>query len=158
MSSPSPCFTMTRDKLLAGRCSLPGYCYHITICTHRRRPWFGSFEHARIVVQDMKRLHQEQLMMSVAWVLMPDHLHWLFQLGENTELSLVVKLLKGRTAKHLNELRHDQGHVWQKGFHDHAVRKDEDLRGIARYIVANPLRAGLVKRVGDYPWWDAMWL
>ena len=32
------------------------------------------------------------------------------------------------------------------------------LRDVARYIVANPLRAGLVERVGDYPYWDAVWL
>ena len=38
------------------------------------------------------------------------------------------------------------------------VRRDEDLRGLARYIVANPLRAQLVQRIGDYPHWDAMWL
>ncbi|MFV3290267.1 transposase, partial [Pseudomonas sp. NY11955] len=29
---------------------------------------------------------------------------------------------------------------------------------VARYIVANPIRAGLVSRVGDYPHWDAVWL
>jgi hypothetical protein len=29
---------------------------------------------------------------------------------------------------------------------------------MARYVVANPLRAGLVKRLGDYPLWDAIWL
>ncbi|MBL1376414.1 transposase [Zobellella sp. CGMCC 1.18722] len=149
---------MTREKLLAGRCSLPGYCYHITICTYQRWPWFNSFEHARVVVHEMRRLHEEQWVISVAWALMPDHVHWLFQLGERAGLSPVIKLLKGRTARRLNELQNDRGHIWQKGFHDHAVRKDEDLRCMARYIVANPLRAGLVTRLGDYPWWDAMWL
>jgi hypothetical protein len=33
-----------------------------------------------------------------------------------------------------------------------------DLQSVARYIVANPLRAGLVKHLGDYPLWDAIWL
>jgi putative transposase len=46
----------------------------------------------------------------------------------------------------------------KKAFYDHAVRKDEDVQGIARYIVANPLRAGLVKHIGYYPLWDAIWL
>jgi REP element-mobilizing transposase RayT len=48
--------------------------------------------------------------------------------------------------------------VWQKGYHDRAVRREDDLQSIARYVVANPLRAGLVRRVGDYPLWDAVWL
>ncbi|MFM2004374.1 MAG: hypothetical protein RLZZ09_29 [Pseudomonadota bacterium] len=32
------------------------------------------------------------------------------------------------------------------------------MQGIARYNVVNPLRAGLVDRIGDYPHWDAAWL
>ncbi|MGB7814803.1 MAG: hypothetical protein WBL28_00460 [Methylotenera sp.] len=48
--------------------------------------------------------------------------------------------------------------IWQPGFYDHAIRKDEDIVAIARYIIANPIRAGLVKRVGDHPHWDAVWL
>jgi putative transposase len=48
--------------------------------------------------------------------------------------------------------------VWQRGFHDHALRKEEDIVSVARYIVANPVRDGLVRRIGDYPHWDAVWL
>ena len=51
------------------------------------------------------------------------------------------------------------GHVvWQPNYHDHAVRQDEDMRKMARYIVANPLTANLVERLGDYSLWDAVWL
>ena len=46
----------------------------------------------------------------------------------------------------------------QDGYHDHALRQEEDLRAVARYIIANPVRAGLVERIGDYPHWDAAWL
>jgi hypothetical protein len=44
------------------------------------------------------------------------------------------------------------------GFHDHALHRDEDLKNLGLYVVANPLRAGLVKSLGDYPHWDAIWL
>jgi REP element-mobilizing transposase RayT len=47
---------------------------------------------------------------------------------------------------------------WQEGFHDHALRREEDLRDIARYIVLNPVRAGLVRNIREYPLWDAVWL
>ena len=36
--------------------------------------------------------------------------------------------------------------------------KDEDLKSIARYIVANPLRAELAQEIGEYPHWDSIWL
>jgi hypothetical protein len=48
--------------------------------------------------------------------------------------------------------------VWKPGFHDRALRHEDSMVDAARYIVANPLRAGLVERVGDYPFWDAIWL
>jgi REP element-mobilizing transposase RayT len=68
------------------------------------------------------------------------------------KLSDAVRLLKGRSARAM-------GHaVWQANYFDHAVRKDEDIHRMARYIVANPLRANLVERIGDYPLWDAVWL
>lgn len=88
---------------------------------------------------------------TLAFVLMPDHLHWLVQLGDRADIRKVVGRVKSLIARRLDQP------VWQPGFYDHALRKDEDVATVARYIVANPLRAGLVSRLGDYPHWDAIW-
>jgi REP element-mobilizing transposase RayT len=96
---------------------------------------------------------------TLAFVVMPDHFHWLLQLGEETTLSCVVQSMKSFSAHRIVPMIGSEGRkIWQAGFHDHAVRREEDLAGIARYIVANPLRAGLVDAIGDYPLWDALWL
>lgn len=58
----------------------------------------------------------------------------------------------------INQACGTQGALWQSGYHDRAARAEEDLIQIARYIIGNPLRAGLVEHVGDYPLWDAAWL
>ena len=42
--------------------------------------------------------------------------------------------------------------------YDHGLRDGEDIKQLSRYILANPLRAGLVEFAGDYPHWDAVWL
>jgi REP element-mobilizing transposase RayT len=89
---------------------------------------------------------------------MPDHLHWLFQLVDSRSLSTSVNAVKSFSARRINALTGSAGRVWQKGFHDHGIRRDEDLETIARYIVANPVRARLVRRIADYPHWDAIWL
>ena len=83
---------------------------------------------------------------------MPDHLHWLMSLGDAAALSLVVRAVKSLSTREIGRP------VWQRGFHDRALRREADLRQAARYIVANPLHAGIVSRVGEYPHWDAVWL
>ena len=149
---------MPSDDLLRGRVSRTGQIYHIMTTTEGRAPLFRDFTVARLVIAEMRRLEEQNLLHSIAWVLMPDHLHWLLQLNGPMAISTVIKVLKGRSARQLGFLLPDSQPVWQKGFHDHALRREEDVRKVARYIVANPLRAGLVEQIGDYPLWDARWL
>ena len=138
--------------LRKGRVSLPGQAYHITTITLDRRPVFSDFRSARLLINALRAAQTRDEATTLAFVVMPDHLHWLLQLEEGASLSSVVGAVKAVAAHGLGE------RIWQSGFHDHAVRQEEDLANLARYIVANPLRAGLVKRVGDYPHWDAVWL
>ncbi|HZX70641.1 MAG TPA: transposase [Rhodanobacter sp.] len=142
---------MTYNDLRKGRVSQTGLAYHITAATHHRVPHFASFDNGRKVVRVLMGLHAEGRAETLCYVVMPDHLHWLMLLHAG-KLSDAVRLLKGRSARAIGRP------VWQANYFDHAVRTDEDLRTMARYIVANPLRAHLVERIGDYPLWDAVWL
>lgn len=142
---------MTYNNLRLGRFSQPGMAYHITTVTLHREPYFASLANGRKVVQELMALQTDGLAQTLCYVLMPDHLHWLMVLQRGT-LAGAVRLLKGRSARAM-------GHaVWQPNYHDHAVRQDENMRKMARYIVANPLTANLVERLGDYSLWDAVWL
>lgn len=139
-------------NLRSGRYSEQGRIYLVTTVTQNRNPWFHDMNKARCVVTSLKAAQQRGLGETLAYVLMPDHLHWLMTLGELHNLSAVVGGVKSTSA-------HRAGcRIWQSGFHDHAVRCEEDLVKLARYVVANPLRAGLVRKLGDYPHWDAVWL
>ena len=139
-------------NLRKGRVSLPNQAYLVTIITASRQPVFTSFIAARVAVRcfhDKDVVRQAQ---TLAFVVMPDHVHWLLQLEEEGSLSEIVRVYKAKVSLIL------QQRIWQRGFHDHALRDDEDLHDIARYIVANPLRSGLAKSIGEYPHWDAIWL
>jgi REP element-mobilizing transposase RayT len=140
------------NDLRKGRVSLPGQVYHITTITFERRPVFSDLQSARLLIGALQAAQARDEATTLAFVVMPDHLHWLMQLGEGASLSNVVGAVKAVTAHALGQ------RIWQNGFHDHAVRKEEDLAKLARYIIANPVRAGLAQRVGDYPHWDAVWL
>jgi REP element-mobilizing transposase RayT len=142
---------MTYNDLRKGRVSQSGTAYHVTTVTRNRTPHFAALDNGRKVVRELMALQAEGRAETLCYAVMPDHLHWLLVLHEGT-LSEVVKLLKGRSAHAIGQA------VWQANYFDHAVRQDEDLRKMARYIVANPLRAKLVERIGDYSLWDAVWL
>lgn len=83
---------------------------------------------------------------------MPDHLHALIHLGATESLSSIVRRMKCITATAANRIDKRQGPVWMSGFHDRAVRHVDDLDRIARYVLENPLRAGLVADASDYPY------
>jgi len=144
--------------LRVGRYSMGRHVYHVSTSTHLRQPLFADFHAARAVVRclnDRTSLEQSDLL---AWVVMPDHIHLLLQLGESSSLSRLINRLKGSAARAVNLRLGRSGPVWQRAFHDHLLRKEEDLETVGRYIVANPLRAGLVPRISAYPHWDAVWL
>jgi REP element-mobilizing transposase RayT len=144
--------------LQRGRASVPHQTYLVTSATVDRRCFFASFDAgcaaARCFI-DPAILGDASLL---AWVLMPDHAHWLLQLGERDSLDRVVNRVKSASARHANRVLNRCEALWQAAYHDHALRSDEDFRTAARYVVANPLRAGLVERLADYPFWDAVWL
>jgi len=89
---------------------------------------------------------------------MPDHVHWLMQLDGALDLSRCVQKLKSLTVKELRRCGFSNSAIWQRGFHDRALRDEEDLKTVARYVIANPVRAGLVDSIRDYPFWDAAWI
>ncbi|EIC31041.1 MULTISPECIES: REP-associated tyrosine transposase [Methylomicrobium] len=150
---------MPYDDLRKGRFNESSRAYFVTtVLAEREAAYFRDFHCARLAIAQMRNLHDAGAVDSLAWVVMSDHVHWLFRLGETHTLSEIMKAYKARAAHLVNGYLNRQGAVWQKAFYDHALREEEDVRAIARYIVANPLRAGLVENIGDYPHWDAIWL
>jgi REP element-mobilizing transposase RayT len=137
--------TWTRQRA----CRLPttlyeGYVVHIVIVSRERTPVFTSAALASevftLVTMDVQTL---------AACLMPDHLHWLFQV--TNDVSARVSRFKSVSTR--ISWRHGQsGALWQRTFHDRILRDERELLDTARYITENPVRARLVERIADYPY------
>lgn len=150
---------MPYDDLRKGRFNEANRAYFVTcVLANRKLRLFDHLIYARLVIHEMKQLHDDNDVYSMAWVVMPDHVHWLFQLQQEKLLAEVIKAFKARSARKINQRSGSAGSLWQKAYYDHALREEEDVREIARYMVANPLRAGLVNHIGEFPHWDAIWL
>ena len=137
---------MSSSRLQRGRVSAVGAIYILTTVTHRRRPLFETSCHAHAVIEALRHVERSGRSRSHAWVVMPDHVHWLMELKSGT-LATCMNIFKSRSSRLIGGER-----LWQRGYHDHALRREESLMAAALYIVGNPLRAGLAQQAGDYPY------
>lgn len=149
---------MIFNALRRGRFSEANRAYLVTAVTRHRLPVFTELRACRLLIREMRALHEDAVVESIAWVVMPDHLHWLFRLGDRLDLGQAINILKGRSSRAINRHLGRKGSLWQRAFHDHALRDEEDLHEMAAYVVDNPLRAGLCESIREYPHWDAAWI
>jgi len=89
--------------------------------------------------------------------IMCNHAHVLFTPLEESDgnyyaLSKIMQSLKGNTARKINDLVGRMGQFWQHESYDHFVRDEAELQRIRRYILLNPLHAGLVQQWDEWPW------
>lgn len=141
-----------QSRLRLGRVSLERQVYLVTACTNGRAPLLGRLGAARAVIRELRQAEQAGLATTLAFVVMPDHLHWLMALGQ-ASLASLIKRIRGRSAHAINRCWQRRGTVWQPGFHDHAVREEECLVTTTRYLLMNPVRAGLVSHAAHWPHW-----
>ena len=158
MNSQPTYSNLGTGKLRLGRQSLSNQIYHVTTSTHDRAPLLKTLQCGRAVVTALAREQTVNGISTLAYVVMPDHLHWLFQLPKHANLSRSVNNVKSLSARKINKLLGTSGPVWQRGFFDRGIRSEEDVVGVARYILANPIRAGIIDEVGQYSLWDAIWV
>ncbi|MDF1582309.1 MAG: transposase [Methyloprofundus sp.] len=102
---------MPYNDLLKGRYSQANQIYFVTTVLQHRTPLFNDFFCTRKVVYEIKDLHDKNIVDSLAWVIMPDHIHWLFILNNIYTLSETMKTLKARTAQTVNQYLNKKGTV-----------------------------------------------
>ena len=81
--------------------------------------------------------------------LMPDHLHFLVELGAQRKLQDIVRLFKGRMTPVLRPV----GLHWQQGFYDRRLRQNDSIGTVLRYMKLNPYRKLLLPMEEVWPFW-----
>ena len=130
--------------------------FSITICTKDRRPIFSKKLYAKTIIETFKKEHFGKYTTCFAYCLMSDHLHLLVS-PKNGNLIYFIGRWKSYTANLLNKSGWE-GPCWQRGFYDHALRKDEDIRTTTEYIVHNPVRKHIAQHWRKYPYSWHKWM
>jgi putative transposase len=128
--------------------------YFLTMCTHQRTRYFVDDRHVALVSEQFQRASHEQAFAVIAYCFMPDHVHLLIA-GERDDADLKrftkhAKQYSGFYFRQLTGLC-----LWQRYGYERVLRNAEATPAAARYLIANPVRAGMVQTPADYPFWGS---
>jgi REP element-mobilizing transposase RayT len=90
-----------------------------------------------------------------AWVVMPNHSHFLFTRSEECELKEIMQSHKSFTAHRANKLLNRSGQFWMMDYFDRFIRNAKHFRNTVKYIENNPVKAGLCAKPSDWPYSSA---
>ncbi|MGH9859570.1 MAG: REP-associated tyrosine transposase [Candidatus Acidiferrales bacterium] len=124
--------------------------YFITTCTNGRKAYFADANLAISIIERLRDCARAERSAIHAYCVLPDHVHALAQ-GEAADsfLPQFVKRFKQLCAYH-TKATHGLA-LWQTHFHDHILRREDQMDAVAWYIWMNPVRKGLVENPHDYP-------
>jgi putative transposase len=122
--------------------------YLITATTDGRHNAFADPAWARFCIATLTSASERERFEVLAYCFMPDHVHMLVAGSHESYVPGFMKRFKQLTGFEYRK-RHSRP-LWQKSYHDHVLRREEDVEEVARYIFENPVRAGLVNDATEY--------
>lgn len=124
----------------------------------RAHPVNLSFDENLHIMVEAFRYWEGKRLTNVAWCVMPNHIHWVLALNERDErgepvyLQDILQSVKRTTARRINERYGRTGtSLWQKESYETTIRDDAHFVRAVHYTLQNPVKAGLVGAVNDWP-------
>jgi putative transposase len=134
------------------RSSFPSYgVWQVTARGVEQRRVYLDRGDARWFMTQLWRALDKLDLRALVLCLMPNHYHFVAE-GVREQLSKALHRVNGVYAADFNEKYGRSGHLWGDRFALWQIRDDEHLRETCRYVMANPVRAGLCERPSDWEW------
>lgn len=145
------------------RAKIAGSYYFFTVVTYQRRPILCDDEVRTALRFAIKQTQKQYPFEMIAVVLLPDHLHCIWQLPENdSNFSIRWAMIKRLVSKNIpqyhltqtelspSQIKNFEKGIWQRRFYEHHIRNEQDLNNHLNYIHYNPVKHGLVSRPKDW--------
>ena len=133
------------------RIQFPGALFHITSRGNEQRDVFLHDDDRRLFLSLLGDAVEKFKWIVTAYALMTNHFHILLELTVGS-LSSGMQWLNGKYVKNFNKRHGRVGHLFQGRFTGKLVQKESYWQTLLRYVVLNPVRAGIVQKPGDYEW------
>lgn len=130
---------------------IPGSVYHVFARGSNRQALFRYDSDKSDLLDCLTRVVARYDLACLAFALMPNHCHYLFRIPDD-RFSSAIRELHGRYAQRFNRRYGREAHLFRNRFGAVVQESDEQLIWTARYIVVNPVTAGLCAHPGEWPW------
>lgn len=134
------------------RLTLPGYPHHVIQRGNNRQQIFkaaADHEYLLGLLYDNARKFDVAVH---AYVLMPNHFHLLVTPSTDKGLPGMMQAVGRSYVRYFNDLHGRSGTMWEGRYRSTLIQTDRYLLACMAYIDLNPVRAGMVREAGDYPW------
>ena len=135
---------------------MPGFAYigphryFLTFCCDCRKRLFTDADHVDLVMTQFVRAAGDENVAIIACCFMPDHVHLVVEgLRDDSDFGRFTSRAKQFSAYHYNQAFENR--LWQRYSYERVLREEESTRQVVAYVLENPVRAGLVETVHDYP-------
>ena len=126
------------------------HAYHLTWGTADKNPLLSDPSLVVPLIEELECETSGEGFLLYAYCFMPDHVHLLlFPEGVQDVVSF-IQSYKSKTTR-IYWKTGKKGRLWQHGFYDRILRQEENIKQVARYILDNPVRKGLIDDVHEYP-------
>ena len=124
--------------------------YFLTFCTDYRQRFFVEKSKVELTLTQILRAATETDVAVVAYCFMPDHVHLLVE-GESDSSDCLAFIKKAKQYSGFYFSRANGKKLWQRYGYERIVRDDENTLDVARYVLSNPIRSGLVADLRSIP-------
>ena len=132
---------------------IPDAIVFITCVTRDRMPYLRGTENLDLFWETLRRVQRKHPFRLLAYVILPDHVHWLIRVDDPSgNFSTVMHSIKRNYTLNYKKAHHIDGSLslWQARLWDHIVRDERDLSDHFDYIHWNPVKHGYVQKVGEW--------
>ena len=133
------------------RIEFPGAVYHVTSRGNARQNIFFDDVDRQVFLKVLGNVVEKYNWLCHAFCLLDNHYHILVE-TQDPNLSLGMRQLNGVYTQRVNIRHHRVGHLFQGRYKAILVEKNEHLLELCRYIVLNPVRAGMVNEPRQWQW------
>ena len=130
------------------------YEYSLTRCTFKRHRWFTTASLVDTACAQLLHVATEKRFEVPAYCFMPDHVH-VIATGKSADSNLRAFINAWKQKTGFAHRQATCARLWQGGYFDHVLRAEEDRAAVIRYLLENPIRAGLVQELRQYPYWGS---